>query len=84
MGASISKAELGDVKDEVGHVIDIGIVRYLTRNKSAGPDGWPYEFIQLLVPIIGEATVAELSAKQRNGAGRGSFFITSSHTLQAV
>ena len=66
LGAPISKSELEEVKDELGNVIDIGIVRALPRNKSAGPDGWPYEFVQLLFPIIGEAMVAGWNSARTN------------------
>ena len=57
LGAPISVAELAEQVDENGVVIDIGILRRLKHGKSGGADGWNYEFIQLLWPIIGQLTV---------------------------
>ena len=57
LGAPITLAELEPRRDEAGVIIDSGILRSLPRGKSGGEDGWSYEFIQLLWPVIGPLVV---------------------------
>ena len=73
LGAPISLAELAPKRNEAGVIIDAGILRSLPRGKSGGVDGWSYEFIQLLWPVIGPLMVqgwnAAWTGKQRLPGG---------------
>jgi hypothetical protein len=73
LGGPISLVELAPKRNEDGVIIDAGILRSLPRGKSGGVDGWSYEFIQLLWPVIGPLMVqgwnAAWTGKQRMPGG---------------
>jgi hypothetical protein len=73
LGGPISLLEHALKPNEDGVFIDAGILRSVPRGKSGGVDGWSYELIQLLWPVIRPLMVqgwnAASTGKQRMPGG---------------